>query len=81
MHCIFLTSFTSIILDACYLLPDFFPLHMVQELVPCVLLSFDNEQILMWRGRDWTSMYQDAPLASNFPEVGIAGGLDGSGMC
>lgn len=51
----------------------------LKELVPCVLLSFDNEQILMWRGQDWTSMYQDAPLASNCPEVGIAGGLDGSG--
>lgn len=34
----------------------------------------------MWRGRDWKSMYEDAPLASIPPEVGIAGGLDGSGM-
>lgn len=30
-----------------------------QELVPCVLLSFDDEQILMWRGREWKSMYRD----------------------
>lgn len=31
----------------------------LKELVPCVLLSFDNEQILMWRGKDWKSMYPD----------------------
>ncbi|GAB4839766.1 CRS2-associated factor 2 [Ancistrocladus abbreviatus] len=29
----------------------------LKELVPCVLLSFDDEQILMWRGHDWKSMY------------------------
>ncbi|CAH2080527.1 unnamed protein product [Thlaspi arvense] len=34
------------------------------ELVPCVLLSFDNEQILMWRGKDWKSMYPEAPTSS-----------------
>ncbi|XWS22617.1 hypothetical protein CRYUN_Cryun29cG0051500 [Craigia yunnanensis] len=33
-----------------------------QEFVPCVLLSFDDEQILMWRGRDWTFMYGEALL-------------------
>ncbi|XP_057810993.1 CRS2-associated factor 2, chloroplastic isoform X2 [Salvia miltiorrhiza] len=31
----------------------------LKELVPCVLLSFDDEQILMWRGREWKSMYRD----------------------
>ncbi|KAG6426601.1 hypothetical protein SASPL_110827 [Salvia splendens] len=31
----------------------------LKELVPCVLLSFDNEKILMWRGREWKSMYRD----------------------
>ncbi|KAL2519546.1 CRS2-associated factor 2 [Abeliophyllum distichum] len=31
----------------------------LKELVPCVLLSFDDEQILMWRGKDWESMYRD----------------------
>ncbi|CAA6662167.1 unnamed protein product [Spirodela intermedia] len=31
---------------------DFMP-----ELVPCVLLSFDEEQILMWRGKGWKSKY------------------------
>nr|GLL44590.1 CRS2-associated factor 2, chloroplastic [Ipomoea trifida] len=25
----------------------------LKELVPCVLLSFDDEQVLMWRGKDW----------------------------
>ncbi|KAK9707383.1 hypothetical protein RND81_07G194000 [Saponaria officinalis] len=34
----------------------------LMELVPCVLLSFDEEQILMWRGRDWKSMYPDTPI-------------------
>ncbi|XP_060169628.1 CRS2-associated factor 2, chloroplastic isoform X2 [Lycium barbarum] len=33
----------------------------LKELVPCVLLSFDDEQILMWRGRDWKPMYGNAP--------------------
>lgn len=27
----------------------------MQDLVPCVLLSFANEHILMWRGSDWKS--------------------------
>ncbi|KAK9935316.1 hypothetical protein M0R45_022423 [Rubus argutus] len=31
----------------------------LKELVPCVLLSFDDEQILMWRGPDWISMSQE----------------------
>lgn len=35
----------------------------LMELVPCVLLSFDDEQVLMWRGRDWKSMYPDTPTA------------------
>ncbi|KAL5700384.1 CRS2-associated factor 2 [Ranunculus cassubicifolius] len=33
----------------------------LKELVPCVLLSFDDEQILMWRGKDWKSIYPPAP--------------------
>lgn len=28
-----------------------------QDLVPCVLISFEQEHILMWRGRDWKSMF------------------------
>lgn len=56
------------------------PLNTGQELVPCVLLSFDNEQILMWRGRDWKAMYQDAPLASVPSECGIADDINSSGM-
>lgn len=27
----------------------------LKDLVPCVLISFDCEHILMWRGRDWKS--------------------------
>ncbi|XP_020590779.1 CRS2-associated factor 2, chloroplastic isoform X2 [Phalaenopsis equestris] len=30
----------------------------LKDLVPCVLLSFDQEQILMWRGKDWKSRYR-----------------------
>ncbi|KAJ0976461.1 hypothetical protein J5N97_018426 [Dioscorea zingiberensis] len=30
----------------------------LMELVPCILLSFDKEQILMWRGNDWKSRYK-----------------------
>ncbi|KAK4261335.1 hypothetical protein QN277_004347 [Acacia crassicarpa] len=51
----------------------------LKELVPCVLLSFDDEQILMWRGKDWKSMYPQAPPVVSFPEVGIARNLDNSG--
>ncbi|KAF7809310.1 CRS2-associated factor 2, chloroplastic [Senna tora] len=51
----------------------------LKELVPCVLLSFDDEQILMWRGKDWKSMYPETPPVSSFPEVGIARNLDKSG--
>ncbi|XP_068637270.1 CRS2-associated factor 1, chloroplastic [Aristolochia californica] len=27
----------------------------LKDLVPCVLISFEHEHILMWRGRDWKS--------------------------
>ncbi|XP_059318550.1 CRS2-associated factor 1, chloroplastic [Lycium ferocissimum] len=27
----------------------------LKDLVPCVLISFEEEHILMWRGRDWVS--------------------------
>ncbi|KAF8692487.1 hypothetical protein HU200_039584 [Digitaria exilis] len=29
----------------------------LRDLVPCVLLSFDNEQILLYRGKEWKSRY------------------------
>ncbi|KAI3850436.1 hypothetical protein MKX03_037205, partial [Papaver bracteatum] len=41
-----------------------------KELVPCVLLSFDDEQILAWRSKEWRSMYPEAPSSvavSNHP--------------
>ncbi|KAK2653056.1 hypothetical protein Ddye_012912 [Dipteronia dyeriana] len=48
----------------------------LKELVPCVLLSFDDEQILMWRGKNWKSMYPEGPaIPQNFD---TAGGLEGS---
>lgn len=51
----------------------------LKELVPCVLLSFDDEQILMWRGKDWKSMYPEPPSFSNPVDLDIAGDADGSG--
>ncbi|TXG68501.1 hypothetical protein EZV62_003436 [Acer yangbiense] len=40
------------------------------------LLTFDDEQILMWRGKNWKSMYPEGPaIPQNFD---TAGGLDGS---
>ncbi|KAL0705047.1 hypothetical protein Bca4012_071472 [Brassica carinata] len=47
-----------------------------QELVPCVLLSFDDEQILMWRGRDWKSRFLDYPLTPIPSETNIADDAD-----
>uniref|UniRef100_A0A2P2LHC7 CRM domain-containing protein n=1 Tax=Rhizophora mucronata TaxID=61149 RepID=A0A2P2LHC7_RHIMU len=29
----------------------------LKELVPCVLISFEREHILMWRGRDWKPLF------------------------
>lgn len=29
----------------------------MQDLVPCVLISFERENILMWRGREWKSSF------------------------
>nr|XP_043606681.1 CRS2-associated factor 2, chloroplastic [Erigeron canadensis] len=37
----------------------------LKELVPCVLLSFDDEQILIWRGHGWKSMYHGEPIFSS----------------
>lgn len=30
----------------------------LKDLVPCVLIAFENEHILMWRGRDWKSSFE-----------------------
>lgn len=55
----------------------------LQELVPCVLLSFDDEQILMWRGRDWKSRYR-RPISSvpklRQTDIGVSSVLDNSGV-
>ncbi|KAF3640147.1 CRS2-associated factor 1, chloroplastic [Capsicum chacoense] len=37
----------------------------LKDLVPCVLISFEEEHILMWRGRDWIS---SLPEDTNNPE-------------
>ncbi|KAL6969435.1 CRS2-associated factor 2 [Sarracenia purpurea var. burkii] len=51
----------------------------LKELVPCVLLSFDNEEILMWRGQNWKSMYPEAPSASSPPDSETANVFNCSG--
>ncbi|XP_077240489.1 RNA-binding CRS1 / YhbY (CRM) domain-containing protein isoform X2 [Tasmannia lanceolata] len=45
----------------------------LKELVPCVLLSFEQEQILMWRGKDWKSMYVETlpPVSDIFPSNNV----------
>ncbi|MCO5559910.1 hypothetical protein L7F22_013514 [Adiantum nelumboides] len=32
----------------------------LRDLVPCYLLSFDEEQIILWRGKDWVSSNVDS---------------------
>ncbi|XP_026661375.1 CRS2-associated factor 1, chloroplastic-like [Phoenix dactylifera] len=39
----------------------------LKDLVPCVLLSFEYEHILMWRGKDWKSSLP--PLEDNHTEA------------
>ncbi|XP_061353595.1 CRS2-associated factor 2, chloroplastic isoform X2 [Gastrolobium bilobum] len=51
----------------------------LKDLVPCVLLSFDDEQILMWRGKDWKSRYPQAPPVFIPTKAGITGYLDNTG--
>lgn len=51
----------------------------LKDLVPCVLLSFDNEQILMWRGQGWKSMYPEARSASISAVSDAANGFNSSG--
>lgn len=47
--------------------------------MPCVLLSFDDEQILMWRGREWKSMYKDEVPKIQLPVVDGSSAIDTSG--
>jgi hypothetical protein len=39
-----------------------------KELVPCVLLSFDNAQILIYRGKGWKSQYPSFKLKFEMSE-------------
>ncbi|CAN8291691.1 unnamed protein product [Cochlearia groenlandica] len=50
----------------------------LKELVPCVLLSFDDEQILMWRGREWKSRFVNNPLTPILSETNVEHKLDPS---
>ncbi|KAM3399044.1 CRS2-associated factor 2, chloroplastic [Capsicum galapagoense] len=50
----------------------------LKELVPCVLLSFDDEQILMWRGKDWKPMYGNAPPVESSRIGGVTNEINSS---
>lgn len=49
----------------------------MQDLVPCVLLSFEREHILIWRGRDWKSSLEPTESLKGLQEVktDLASGL------
>ncbi|KAJ0524412.1 putative RNA-binding, CRM domain, YhbY-like superfamily, CRS2-associated factor, plant [Helianthus annuus] len=42
----------------------------LKDLVPCVLISFEHEHILMWRGQNWKSMFteEDKPREAKNPD-------------
>ncbi|KAK6151831.1 hypothetical protein DH2020_014466 [Rehmannia glutinosa] len=44
-------------------------LLQLQDLVPCVLLSFECEHILVWRGRDWQSLLEPDESLKGLQEV------------
>ncbi|XP_016448293.2 CRS2-associated factor 2, chloroplastic [Nicotiana tabacum] len=50
----------------------------LKELVPCVLLSFDDEQILMWRGKEWKPMYGNAPAVVSSRIDGVTDEMNSS---
>ncbi|KAL0552845.1 hypothetical protein IC582_011972 [Cucumis melo] len=45
----------------------------LKDLVPCVLISFESEHILLWRGRDWKS---SLPYIERNPEGAKAHGMN-----
>ncbi|TYH65842.1 hypothetical protein ES332_D06G082800v1 [Gossypium tomentosum] len=54
----------------------------LKELVPCVLISFEDEHILMWRGNNWKSSFSKPSSNSgiektNADTVSITGQLEG----
>ncbi|CAL5197264.1 unnamed protein product [Lathyrus oleraceus] len=51
----------------------------LKDLVPCVLLSFDDQQVLIWRGKNWKSMYPEVPVFTH-AKAGITRNLDSTGM-
>ncbi|XP_027098156.1 CRS2-associated factor 2, chloroplastic [Coffea arabica] len=50
----------------------------LKELVPSILLSFEDEQILMWRGKDWKSMYRNDASGLRSAFHGIANSMTSS---
>lgn len=55
----------------------------LKDLVPCVLISFEHEHILMWRGRNWNSSFlledndKEAKEANTDVATSIVSSLDG----
>ncbi|KAJ9551124.1 hypothetical protein OSB04_015169 [Centaurea solstitialis] len=45
----------------------------LKDLVPCVLISFEHEHILVWRGREWKSMFsqENDPQGAKHPDIDI----------
>lgn len=45
----------------------------LKDLVPCVLISFEHEHILVWRGRDWKSMFslKNEPQGAQYLDTDI----------
>ncbi|KAI3701442.1 hypothetical protein L6452_26522 [Arctium lappa] len=50
----------------------------LKDLVPCVLISFEHEHILVWRGRDWKSMFtrENEPHGAKHPDTDIDTDMD-----
>ncbi|XWS26800.1 hypothetical protein CRYUN_Cryun26dG0061300 [Craigia yunnanensis] len=44
----------------------------LKELVPCVLISFEDEHILMWRGQNWKSSFPKPAFNSGIEKINAA---------
>lgn len=53
------------------------PISDMQDLVPCVLISFENEHILMWRGKDWKSSFPKLETDAEEVAQGLGDNLAG----
>lgn len=42
---------------------------LLQDLVPCVPVTFDKEQIVVWRGKNYSSATQENSEVKSFPQI------------